>query len=159
MYSSAPVFLSSVFVSPTPPFFISPVSPLNRVYVAFLSPSPFPGRLSVFCWVLTFTEACLLGGLPSTKINPVSRGRRSEYFILCFMMCTHAWCRPELPRQEVLSGAALPLALSLDPLSCPVFLRPALYFISFIHRSVSNSFWRLFRFCFCQGAGYLFLFT
>lgn len=54
--------------------------------------------------------AGLLRDLPSTKINAVSGGRRSEYFILCFTMGAHARQRPELPTLAPF-GHARPLAL------------------------------------------------
>lgn len=63
--------------------------------------------------MLTFTEAGLLGGSASTKINPLSGARRSEYFILYFMMYEHVCCWPEIFRQIVLCGAALRLPPNL----------------------------------------------
>lgn len=66
--------------------------------------------------MLTFTEAGLLSGLASTKINPVP-GAEEVNISYCTLMYAHAWRWPEMLGQIVLCGAALQVAFPLNPLT------------------------------------------
>lgn len=63
------VYLSHTFLKKHPG---NPLSTLLLSHSSVYHPDPLPTRLPVFCWVLNFTEAGLLSGSASTKINPVS---------------------------------------------------------------------------------------
>lgn len=121
------VYLSHTFSKKRPG---NPLSTLLLSHSAVYHPDPLPTGLPVFCWVLIFTEAGLLGGSASTKINPVS-GAEEVNISYCAPRCaqmrvTDPRCSGWIVRCELAFplNCLLTFSLSIFP---PVDRHPALF--------------------------------